>query len=323
MLITLTKKLLYLSLMLLIISLVSFLMIHLAPGSFFASGALNPNITPESLEHLKAVYGLDEPLHIQYLSWLGSMLLLDFGISFTSGEPVLEEIGGRIGITLILNLTSMFFIFIISILLGIAAARHMEEAKDRNIKRFALLSFAMPTFYLALLLIQLFSMKLGLTPISGVHGSGVAEGSLGYYIDMGHHLLLPITVMIFGGLGPMIIYVRSLSIEILKSDYYFFAKSRGLGDNLLLRRFIIPNLYPPVITMLGLSLPAILGGSVILETIFGIDGMGLLFYNSALSRDYPVIMGILIVGALLTLLGNILADLVLLKLNPYAKKRPS
>ncbi len=116
-------------------------------------------------------------------------------------------------------------------------------------------------------------------------------------------------------------YVRSLSINILKSDYVFFAKSRGLDRKRLFRYYLLPNLSPPIVTMLGLSLPGLIGGSVILESIFSINGMGLLFYQSALSRDYPVIMGILIISAFLTLLGNILADLALLKLNPFAKER--
>jgi len=137
---------------------------------------------------------------------------------------------------------------------------------------------------------------------------------------MAWHLFLPIFVMIFVSLGSMIVYVRSLVTEILKSDYYFFAKARGLGEGELLRYFVLPNLMPPIITLLGLSLPGLIGGSVILESIFGIEGMGQLFYMSALSRDYPVIMGILMVTAFLTLLGNMFSDLILLKLNPYFKR---
>ena len=120
----------------------------------------------------------------------------------------------------------------------------------------------------------------------------------------------------FGGIGSLTLYIRSLTIEILKSDYIFFARSRGLDNRKILRYYILTNLYPPVITLLGLSLPGIIGGSVILEKIFSINGMGLLFFNSALSHDYPVIMGILIIGAMLTLIGNLLADLILLKINP-------
>jgi peptide/nickel transport system permease protein len=129
--------------------------------------------------------------------------------------------------------------------------------------------------------------------------------------------VLPISVMVFVGFGSLLLYIRSLTRDILKSDYIFFARARGVSEKQLKKIYIYPNLKPFIVTILGLSLPGLLGGSVILEQIFSIDGMGLLFYQSALSRDYPVIMGILIIGAFLTLLGNVIADLVLLKINPH------
>lgn len=313
------QKIGYLGLMLFLISLISFGAIHAAPNSFFAAGELNPNMTPEVLDHLKAVYGLDKPLHIQYIDWILNLVSLDFGVSFVSGQNVIDMVKDRIGITLIMNITSMVFVFIISIYLGIKAAMNSERAGDLIIKQLSLLSFSMPSFYLALLMILLFSVKLEWFPIAGLHSIEVKEG-FAEYIDMAWHLFLPIFVMVFVSLGSMIVYVRSLVTEILKSDYYFFAKARGLGNKELLRYFILPNLMPPIITLLGLSLPGLIGGSVILESIFAIEGMGQLFYMSALSRDYPVIMGILMVTAFLTLIGNMFSDLILLKLNPYFKR---
>ncbi|MCT7534398.1 ABC transporter permease [Aliarcobacter cryaerophilus] len=309
------KKLLYLIIMLFIISLISFIAINLAPNSFFASGELNPNITPEAIEELKAIYGLDKPLYIQFFSWIYSILQLDFGISFTSGEKVKEEILSRIPITLTINIVSMILIFIISLYFGIKSAMKKNSIFDRFTNQLSLLSFSMPSFYLALVLVLVFSIKFELFPIAGLH-SVSNDGSLNYYLDFAWHLTLPIFIIVFGGIGSLILYIRALTIEILKSDYIFFARARGLDNKKILRYYILPNLYPPVITLLGLSLPGIIGGSVILETIFSIDGMGLLFYQSALSHDYPVIMGILIIGAFLTLIGNMFADLILLKLNP-------
>ncbi len=311
----LLKKLLYLIIMLFIISLISFIAIHLAPNSFFASGELNPNITEEAIARLKAIYGLDKPLYVQFFSWIFAILQLDFGISFSSGELVKNEILTRIPITLTINITSMVFIFIISLYLGIKSAMSKNSFFDRFASQLSLLSFSMPSFYLALLLVLVFAVNLEWLPIAGLH-SVKDDGSLAYYLDAAWHLILPIFIIVFGGIGSLTLYVRSLVIEILKSDYIFFARARGLSNKQVLRYYILPNLYPPVITLLGLSLPGIIGGSVILESIFSIDGMGLLFYQSALSHDYPVIMGILIIGAFLTLLGNILADVVLLKLNP-------
>ena len=301
--------------MLFIISLISFIAINLAPNSFFASGELNPNITPEAIEELKKIYGLDKPLYIQFFSWIYSILQLDFGISFTSGEKVKEEILSRIPITLTINIVSMLLIFIISLYFGIKSAMKKNSIFDRFTNQLSLLSFSMPSFYLALVLVLVFSIKFELFPIAGLH-SVPNDGSLNYYLDFAWHLTLPIFIIVFGGIGSLILYIRALTIEILKSDYIFFARARGLDNKKILRYYILPNLYPPVITLLGLSLPGVIGGSVILETIFSIDGMGLLFYQSALSHDYPVIMGILIIGAFLTLIGNMFADLILLKLNP-------
>ncbi|MGJ0297416.1 ABC transporter permease [Aliarcobacter cryaerophilus] len=309
------KKLLYLIIMLFIISLISFVAINLAPNSFFASGELNPNITPEAIEELKKIYGLDKPLYIQFFSWIYSILQLDFGISFTSGEKVKEEILSRIPITLTINIVSIILIFIISLYFGIKSAMKKNSIFDRFTNQLSLLSFSMPSFYLALVLVLVFSIKFELFPIAGLH-SVPNDGSLNYYLDFAWHLTLPIFIIVFGGIGSLILYIRALTIEILKSDYIFFARARGLDNKKILRYYILPNLYPPVITLLGLSLPGVIGGSVILETIFSIDGMGLLFYQSALSHDYPVIMGILIIGAFLTLIGNMFADLILLKLNP-------
>jgi peptide/nickel transport system permease protein len=315
----LLKKALYLVVMLLLISFISFLAINAAPNSFLSAGELNPNMTPEAIAKLKAVYGLDRSMLEQYISWVTNLLQLNFGVSFVSGQDVITEISKRLGITLIMNITAMIAVFSLSIYLGIKAALYHEKRTDYIIRELALISFSMPSFYLALLLILVFSVALEWLPIAGLHSIEPKTG-LSYYLDMAWHLILPVGVMIFVSLGSMIIYIRSLTLEILKSDYIFFAKARGLSDKIILKRYIIKNLLPPVITLLGLSLPGLIGGSVILEAIFGIEGMGQLFYLSALSRDYPVIMGILTVTALLTLLGNMSADLLLIKLNPYAKR---
>ena len=302
--------------MLLLISIISFLAIHSAPNSFFSAGELNPNMTPQAMEQLKAVYGLDKSLYQQYFDWISNILTLNFGISFVSGEDVSSEILKRVPITLFMNLVALVTVFILSLYLGIKSALHFEKRTDYIIRQLSLISFSMPSFYLALILIILLSVKLNIFPIAGIHSIEEKDGILNY-IDIMWHLFLPIFVMIFIGLGSMIIYIRSLTLEILKSDYYYFALSRGLTQKELLKYYIIPNLLPPIITLLGLSLPALMGGSVILESIFGIDGMGKLFFMSALSRDYPIIMGILMITSFLTLLGNMIADLTLLKINPY------
>ena len=302
--------------MLFIISLISFFAIHLAPNSFLSAGELNPNITKESLNHLKEIYGLDKPLLNQYISWIKAIIHFDFGISFATGKSVTKEIMDRIGITLGINLTSMIIIFFLSLYFGIKSALNKDSFFDKTIKNLSLVSFSMPSFYLALVLIILFSVEFKLFPIGGLHSLEPKSG-IWYLLDLIWHLTIPIAVIVFVGFGSFTMYIRSLTLEILKSDYIFFAKARGADSKTIIKKFILPNLSPPLITILGLSLPGLIGGSVILESIFSINGMGLLFYQAALSRDYPVIMGILIITAFLTLLGNIIADLILLKLNPY------
>jgi len=315
----LLKKLLYILLMLLLISLLSFFAIHAAPSSFFGAGELNPNMTPEAVAKLKAVYGLDKSLIDQYFEWIVNIANFNFGVSFVSGSDVSQEIMKRLPVTLFMNIISLIMVFTLSLYLGIKAAMQYEKRVDYIIRQLSLLSFSMPSFYLALLFIIFFALELGLFPIAGLHSIEAKEGVMNY-VDMLWHLTLPMAVMIFTGLGSMIIYIRSLTLEILKSDYYYFALSRGLSQKRLLWVYILPNLMPPVVTLLGLSLPGLIGGSVILESIFGIEGMGQLFYMSALSRDYPVIMGTLMITAFLTLLGNMVADLILVKLNPYVSR---
>jgi peptide/nickel transport system permease protein len=305
--------------MLFLISLISFLAIHAAPNSFFGAGELNPNMTKEAIEQLKAVYGLDKTLSQQYIDWVVNILTLNFGVSFVSGQDVSSEILKRIPVTLVMNFVALISVFILSLYLGIKAALNYEKKSDYIIRQISLVSFSMPSFYLALIFIILFSVNLDIFPISGLHSIEEKTG-FANYLDMAWHLTLPISVMIFVGLGSMIIYIRSLTLEILKSDYYYFALSRGLSQKNLLRFYILPNLLPPIITLLGLSLPGLIGGSVILESIFGIEGMGQLFFMSALSRDYPIIMGTLMITAFLTLIGNMIADIILLRLNPYMKR---
>jgi len=305
--------------MLFLISVISFLAIHAAPNSFFGAGELNPNMTKAAIAKLKAVYGMDKPLFEQYFDWMKNIVTLNFGISFVSGQDVSSEILKRIRVTLWMNAIALVSVFLLSLWLGIKAAMEYERKSDKIIRQISLLSFSMPSFYLALLFIIFFAIKLSWFPIAGLHSIEPKEG-FADIVDMAWHLTLPIGVMIFVGLGSMIIYIRSLTLEILKSDYYTFALARGLESKKLLRYYILPNLMPPIITLLGLSLPGLIGGSVILESIFGIEGMGQLFYISALSRDYPIIMGILMITAFLTLLGNMLADLALLKLNPYMSR---
>ncbi|MGD9715689.1 MAG: ABC transporter permease [Sulfuricurvum sp.] len=312
------RSLSYTMLMLLLISLISFGAIHMAPNSF-VGGELNPNMMQETIAQLKAVYGLDKPLWRQYTDWVYNLSRLNFGVSFVSGEQVSEVVAQRLPVTLWMNITAMALTFVLSLWIGIKAALNYGNTKDTALIQFSLVSFAMPSYYLALVLMLVLGFTLEWFPLSGLHSLEAPDG-IGYYLDMAWHLTLPVTVMVFVGVGSLSLYVRSLVIEILKSDYIYFARARGIDEKKIVRYYILPNLLPPIVTMLGLSVPGLIGGSVILESIFGIEGMGQLFYLSAMSRDYPVIMGILMMSAFLTLIGNQIADAILLKLNPFVRR---
>ncbi|MFA6143706.1 MAG: ABC transporter permease [Sulfurimonas sp.] len=314
----LLRSISYTFLMLFLISLISFAAMHAAPNSFMG-GELNPNMTPEHIAQLKQIYGLDKPLFQQYTNWVLNLTQLNFGISFVSGQNVNEVILERIPVTLWMNSIALIVTFVVSLWMGITSAMRVDKMTDTIMGQISLISFAMPSYYLALVLMMLFSVTLGWFPIAGLHSLEPPEG-IGYYLDMAWHLSLPILVMVFVGVGSLALYIRSLTLEILKSDYVYFAKARGIEEKKIIRYFILPNLLPPIVTMLGLSLPGLIGGSVLLESIFGIEGMGQLFYLSAMSRDYPVIMGVLMMSAFLTLIGNQIADAVLLKLNPFVKR---
>jgi peptide/nickel transport system permease protein len=317
----LSKSVGYLFGMLILISIISFAAIHAAPDSFIPAGGLNPKMTEENIQAQKAIYGLDKPLVEQYFIWMKNLLTLDFGISFTTGEEVIVEIKERVGITLFISLFTLVVVFIISIYLGIKAGLNPGSRFDKFTKQISLLSFSMPSFYLAILLILIFSVTFEIFPLTGLHSTNANEEHFfAYYLDMLWHLFLPLAVITFVSIGSMTMYVRSLVIEIMKSDYIAFAYARDLPKKTIIKYYVVPNLVPPIVTLLGLSLPGLMGGSVILEQIFSIDGMGQLFYYSALSHDYPVIMGLLMITAFLTLLGNMIADAILLKLNPFFKR---
>ena len=293
------------------ITLVSFSVIHLAPGSpTDMETTLNPLADAAAQQRLAEFYGLDRPLHVQYASWLKQLARLDFGNSMSSdGRPVIDKITERLPLTLWVNLTVLFLTLILAIPLGIIAARHRGGLFDKGTTLFVFIGFSMPGFWLALLLVVFFSIELQWLPLSGVtsldHDSLSAPGKV---LDIMRHLALPVFVATFGSLAGMSRFMRASVLEVLRQDYILTAKAKGLPERTIMFRHALANALLPVITLLGLQVPALIGGSVILETIFALPGLGLLFYDAVMSRDYPLIMGSLVLGAVLTLFGNLLAD---------------
>jgi len=294
------------------ITLISFFVIHLAPGSpTDLQTQMNPKVSTEAIQRLRAFYGLDKPLHVQYLIWLKKLIKLDFGNSFSpDNRKVIEKIAERIPVTIMINVLSLLLILAVAIPIGVLSATHQNSFFDKFTTVFVFIGFAVPTFWLALLLMILFGVQLGWLPISGIKSLGYEPSSLFMIIlDRAKHLILPVLLSAFGGLAGFSRYVRSNMLEVIRQDYIKTARAKGLSERTVVYHHALRNALLPVITILGLSVPGLIGGSVIFETIFAIPGMGQLFYWSVMSRDYPVIMGILVVGAFLTLIGNLLADL--------------
>jgi len=295
------------------ITLISFFIIHLAPGEPLSPMAdFNPKFTPEMRQRLMAQYGLDKPLYVQYLRWMKGLLTLDLGRSFAPDRrPVWDKIKERLPVTLLINGLSLLIIFVVALPLGIKAAVHEGSLFDRITTVFVFVGYAMPGFWLALLLMLLLGIKWHLLPISGLHSlMGYEEMSLIQKIlDWAKHLVIPLFVSAFGGLAGLSRFMRASMIEVLRQDYITTARAKGLPEHTVIYKHALRNALLPVITLLGLSIPGLVGGSVIFESIFSIPGVGQLMWQAVMARDYPLIMGNLVIVSVLTLLGNLLADI--------------
>ena len=294
------------------ITLISFAIMHVAPGEPTVVGQnFNPKVSAADINRLRAYYGLDKPLYEQYWSWLKRLAVLDFGQSFSADHrPVLNKITERMPITIWINVLAMVFIFLIAIPIGVLSAAHRDSWFDRGMTVFVFVGFAVPSFWLGLLLMIAFGVHLSWLPISGIHDYDWRQ--MGFWQqqgDLAKHLLLPVFVSSIGGLAGMSRFMRSGMLEVIRADYVTTARAMGISESRIRYRYALKNALLPIITLLGLSVPGLIGGSVIVEQLFSIPGMGLLFYGAVLARDYPLVMGITVIGAVLTLLGNLLADL--------------
>ena len=306
------KRLLMMLPLLLGITLISFIVIHLAPGEpTDLQTDLNPKVSVEARNRLRAQYDLDQPLLVQYGKWLTRLATFDFGDSFSQDHrPVATKIVERLPITIVINLLSIAVILAVAVPIGILSATRRNSLFDRATTVFVFIGFATPSFWLALLMMEWFGVRLGWLPIAGLKSLDYDYlGFGGRFLDQVRHLLLPVFISAFGGLAGFSRYMRSNMLEVIRQDYILTARAKGLSERAVIYRHALRNALLPVITILGLSVPGLIGGSVIFETIFAIPGMGKLFYDGVMMRDYPLIMGVLVIGAILTLVGNLLADL--------------
>ncbi|WBF68568.1 ABC transporter permease [Desulfovibrio subterraneus] len=294
------------------ITIISFWVIHLAPGSpTDLQTSMNPLVGQEARLRLEKLYGLDKPLHIQYINWLERLVRLDFGRSMSGDyRPVWDKIKERLPLTVGMNVASMVLTLLIAVPIGVAAAYYQGRWFDSISAVFVFIGFAMPGFWLALLMMLYFGIHLQWLPISGLTSLDYNSLTpLGKLLDIAKHMAMPIFIYTFGSLAGMSRFMRSSMLEVLRQDYILTARAKGLPLRTVIFKHALRNALLPVITILGLSVPGLIGGSVIIESIFALPGLGQLFYTAVMARDYPMIMGNLVLGAVLTLAGNMLADL--------------
>ncbi len=302
------------------ISLITFFIIHLSPGdpvSLNQGGMLSSKMSIEDIERIRKIYGLDKPIYIQYINWLKRIVTLDFGNSFQDGRPVIERIKERLPVTLTLNIISMIIIYTISIFIGLMQAKYYNSKFDKISSIILFILYSLPGFWVALLLIMFFGVKLNLFPIYGITSDNFS--SLTFWekiIDIIKHITLPIIVMVYGEIAYLSRFVRNTTLEVLKEEYILTARAKGLSENKVLFKHAFRNALIPIVTLLSSTLPALIGGSVIIESTFSLPGIGLLYYESILSRDYPVIMGLSFITAFLTLIGLVLGDFLYKLVDP-------
>lgn len=306
------RRLLMMIPMMIGITLISFSIIHLAPGDpTELLTDLNPNASPESFKKLRELYNLDKPLVVQYFIWLKKVVVLDFGDSLSmDARPVIDKIAERIPITLLLNALSLVIIVVLAIPIGVLSATKQYSIFDKATTLFVFFGFAMPTFWLALLLMIFFGVYLEWLPISGLtsfdHDQLTAWGK---FIDWVKHLIMPVLVGSLTSLAGLSRYARQSMLEVIRQDYVTTARAKGLSENVVIYKHCLKNAILPIVTIMALSIPGLIGGSVIFETIYSIPGMGQLFFQSVMARDYTLIMGILVIGSFITLIANLLADI--------------
>jgi len=303
------------------ITLISFIVIHLAPGDpteMITGGDPSTVHNPELYKQLLKEFDLDKPLHVQYWKWLSRLVRLDFGKSFAPhGRPVLTMIAERLPITLLLNVVELLIIVSLAVPIGVVSATRQYSVFDKVTTIFVFLGFATPDFWLALLLMILFGVQLGWLPISGLRSLNWEYLSFWQQqADFLGHLVLPITVATFGGLAGFSRYMRQSMLEVVRQDYIQSARAKGLAERVVVGKHALRNALLPIVTILGLSLPTLIGGSVIVESVFAIPGMGQLMVQAAFERDYPVLMGNLVIVSTLTLMANLMADLTYSLVDP-------
>jgi peptide/nickel transport system permease protein len=296
------------------VSVIGFALMHLAPGGPLAMYTLNPTVTAQDIERIKVQFGLDQPVWVQYFKWAAGVFTGNWGYSFFGGQPVREVVFNRLPATFELMGSALCLSLLIGVAIGVLSAVRRGSLLDHATTIAAMVALSLPTFWFGLLAIFIFAQTLGWLPAGGNRST---DG--GGFLDALRHLILPVAVLAFVLVAQWSRYTRSYMLEILNQDFIRTARAKGLRPSRVLANHALRAALVPLITLGGLQLPLLVGGALVTETVFSWPGMGLLFVNALGTRDYPVLMAILMVGAFVVVLGNLIADILIALVDPRAK----
>jgi peptide/nickel transport system permease protein len=289
---------------------------RLTPGDPVSLMSMSPHVTPEDIERMRRNFGFDQPLYIQYFKWLWALVRGDWGISLGRGRPVIDIIAARLPNTLQLMAVSFVLSVVLAIPIGILSATKRYSIFDYSASTLSFFGVSMPVFWFGLILIIIFAVKLRILPSAGMISVGADSTDL---IDRLRHLVLPSLVLSLGGIAGWSRYMRSSMLEVVRQDFIRTARAKGLAERVVIYKHALKNAMIPVITVMALEIPGFFTGAVITETIFAWPGMGRLYYDSVMSRDYTVLMAILTVGAALVVVFNLIADIAYGFFDPRIK----
>ncbi|MCQ5361855.1 MAG: ABC transporter permease [Candidatus Methanomethylicia archaeon] len=301
------------------ISLVSFLVMYAAGDPIQLATAGNPSITEAQRQFLREYYGLNDPIPVQYLRWLDHFIHGDFGRSLYGGRPVNEIISSLVWETAKLQLISILLAFFISIPAGVYSAVKQRSAADYTVSSVAIFGISVPVFWFGIVLILIFSYYLGWLPSAGAHGAPYLWPVFGIkneFLDELAHLVLPVTVLTFANLAYNVRLLRAGMLEVLRQDYILAARASGIPERKILYKYALKNAITPLLTLLGLSIGAMLAGAPVTETVFSWPGLGRAYVTASLRLDFPLIMGITMIITIMILIANLVTDLIYAWVDP-------
>jgi peptide/nickel transport system permease protein len=301
---------------------INFILIHLAPGSFLElMTAENQVSDPATVELLRKTYGLEDPVWLQLVKYVWALMHLNFGFSYRQNMPVIDAIAINLPATLLLMISSIALAFAVGVAAGVVASMKVRTWWDSVVSVAAMFFFAAPSFWLGIMMIVLFAVKLGWMPVGGMATIGGGGGVVGGVFDILHHLILPTLAL---GLFYAAIYarvMRSSMLEVSQLDFVRTARAKGLSRNQVTVHHVLRNALLPVVTILGVQMGTVLAGSVVIESVFSWPGVGSLLFDSVSSRNYPVVLGIMVLGSLVVITANIAVDLLYMWLDPRIEIR--